>query len=429
MGSRGNWENYEHVKLENGTLVLPNSNINIRFADILYSNVDQQLRNIIDCTFFDKPKRQIKDIKIQFLSEDTAEKLQDVIQSQSQILNRRSKNRVFVFVNPSSGKKKGVEVFQNSVLTRFTKAGITVEHQITDKEGPNSLASIANRLQLDSYDALVIVGGDSSLRDVINSLWNKAGNPEPSKFKLPTFGIIPVGTGNGLAYEWYGGYDIEPAIASIILGKIKKTRVYRITSPNSQEQKQFDMLGIVCLGYGISVDSMKLAQESNATPLAYRMLSSFASAVYRNSETFHMNAELTFSNGTQTVTISKKLREMILGLTDSMVKRSDNPDIDTWATLVLISGECSKMKCLQIFGQFMTKVYSQKETPFPEGESLNGLVNFFGKNLKVIKVDIPEEQNSRQIKNFINVDGNVFPCEASFHIKVFQDVLPCYVGI
>ena len=82
-----------------------------------------------------------------------------------------------------------MDVFHKIVKKHLVGAGIEVESQVTEKEGENSLEEIAKRLDLDSYDAVVVLGGDSSLRDIVNGLWEKAGKPDP-KVNAQTSSII-----------------------------------------------------------------------------------------------------------------------------------------------------------------------------------------------------------------------------------------------
>ena len=78
----------------------------------------------------------------------------------------------------------GVEIFNKVVKKHMDGSGVEVDYQITEKEGYNSLEEIVKRLDLDNYDALLVVGGDSSLRDVINGIWEKQGKPDPKVIQI-----------------------------------------------------------------------------------------------------------------------------------------------------------------------------------------------------------------------------------------------------
>ena len=415
---------FEHVKIADNILTI--SKITIQLDHTLYFKQDQIGDSSVNCVHYDVSKSKIIDSKIHFKSSETVQKLIETFHDYS--ANRRSKQRVFAFVNPSSGHRKGVQVFTSQVQPHLSNAGICVEHQITDKEGYNSLGAIAQRLDLDSYDALIIVGGDSSLRDVVNALWSKAGYPDPKDFRLPIFGIVPVGTGNGLAFEWYGGISNDSAIAGIVLGNIKRVRGYRVTSePNIRDQGRFDMLGIVCLGYGGTVDAMKVSQESTK-PIYIKMPFGFLSAMFNHSEPYKATVMVTLADDRQ-ITIDKNLRDLLIWLQDINGKQiSGNSSGDNFGTVLMISGDYNKFRYFQTFVQFMLK-FHKREHPFVAGESLEGLVNYHGMDFKEIRVQIPPETNHRMNKDFLNVDGNTYACPADFTVQIIPQLLPCYVGV
>lgn len=110
---------------------------------------------------------------------------------------------ILFIVNPISGigKQKKIEqlVDDNLDHTLFDHEIVYTEHIHHGKE-------LATQALQGSYDAIVAVGGDGSVNDVITGLMSpkcingdKSNNVKPVSVDHPTLGIIPCGSGNGLA--------------------------------------------------------------------------------------------------------------------------------------------------------------------------------------------------------------------------------------
>ena len=81
--------------------------------------------------------------------------------------------------------------------------------------------NIVKNLDIDSYSAIVSVGGDGTSHEVINGLFMR-----PDKKKIP-LAFLPNGTGNdfciNLALE-----NIDKGLDYIIKGDIIKTDIFRV---------------------------------------------------------------------------------------------------------------------------------------------------------------------------------------------------------
>jgi YegS/Rv2252/BmrU family lipid kinase len=95
----------------------------------------------------------------------------------------------------------------------------------------------ASRAALEGYDAVYGAGGDGTLNDVATGLVER---------KTP-FGIIPLGTGNGLARGLNIPFDIESIVQMFERGKIIQIDVGKISS-----QYFFSVAGI---GYEVYIAS------------------------------------------------------------------------------------------------------------------------------------------------------------------------------
>jgi YegS/Rv2252/BmrU family lipid kinase len=99
-----------------------------------------------------------------------------------------SGRRFSVIVNPHGGNARGLTAWQQAGR-EFRSAGARVDVQFTTRAG--HAAELAATLAFDDSDALVVVGGDGTLHEVVNGLMRRADKPPP-------LGLIAGGTGNSV---------------------------------------------------------------------------------------------------------------------------------------------------------------------------------------------------------------------------------------
>lgn len=107
----------------------------------------------------------------------------------------RETRKLLVLLNPKSGSGKGRETFQKAVVPVFTEAEIPYELHIT--KYANYAREFVRTRDIYMWRSIVVVGGDGIYFEVINGLferpdWQRAIETIP-------IGIIPCGSGNGLA--------------------------------------------------------------------------------------------------------------------------------------------------------------------------------------------------------------------------------------
>lgn len=73
-------------------------------------------------------------------------------------------------------------------------------------EGPGHATSLARRAAVDGADRVVAVGGDGTLFEVVNGLFESD--------RRPALGILPLGTGNSFARD-FGLHEPEPALRAL----------------------------------------------------------------------------------------------------------------------------------------------------------------------------------------------------------------------
>ncbi len=131
-----------------------------------------------------------------------------------------SERKIIYLINPISGtsKKEGVR----KLIERETAAqGIAFSIEHTNVKGDYDW--LRDRIQREKITDIVMVGGDGTVNQVTGSLYEEPVN----------FGIIPVGSGNGLARA--AGIPMKPqqSLALIFTGNAKKTDAFTINNQYS----------------------------------------------------------------------------------------------------------------------------------------------------------------------------------------------------
>jgi YegS/Rv2252/BmrU family lipid kinase len=103
-------------------------------------------------------------------------------------MEQRKARKIFLIVNSHAGHRKGM-VASRKAGTLLRNQGYEVEIKYTER--PGHATEIAGLASVQGYGPVVAVGGDGTVNEVARGL---AGTDTP-------MGIIPVGSGNGLARE------------------------------------------------------------------------------------------------------------------------------------------------------------------------------------------------------------------------------------
>ncbi|KAL3677363.1 hypothetical protein R1sor_027311 [Riccia sorocarpa] len=141
---------------------------------------------------WENSKRVERDITLVFNSPDSQQEWCNVLQRFYR--NAGRPKRLFVLVNPFGGKNKALNVYHKTVEPLFKKAGIDVT--IRETQFHRHAKELAKSLVLSEYDGVVCVSGDGVLTEVLNGLLERPDWEQAIKMPL---GIIPAGTGNGMA--------------------------------------------------------------------------------------------------------------------------------------------------------------------------------------------------------------------------------------
>jgi diacylglycerol kinase family enzyme len=119
---------------------------------------------------------------------------------------------VLVIANPVAGGGRGAARGQ-ALVDALVARGIRAEGYVTRKAG--DAAARARAAGGEPWDALVAVGGDGTVNEVLN------GMPDPSR----PLGVLPLGTANVLAAELRLPRAVGPAAAAIAIGRTRALAV------------------------------------------------------------------------------------------------------------------------------------------------------------------------------------------------------------
>lgn len=103
--------------------------------------------------------------------------------------------KILVLLNPKSGPGRGRETFQKRIHPILSEAERPYDVHIT--KCPNYAREFVRTRDIYQWSGLLMVGGDGIVFEVVNGLFQR---PDWEKaLKELSLGVIPCGSGNGLA--------------------------------------------------------------------------------------------------------------------------------------------------------------------------------------------------------------------------------------
>ncbi|RHZ67834.1 hypothetical protein Glove_299g49 [Diversispora epigaea] len=129
--------------------------------------------------------------------------------------NSKPNKHLKLVMNPVSGKGRTEKIFNKDVKPIFDAASCTYDISYTERV--NHAKDLTIALDLKNYDAIVCIGGDGTLNEVMNGILSRE---DAMDVKIP-LGTIPTGTGNALNFSLHGdghGSDMAHSALTIIKG-------------------------------------------------------------------------------------------------------------------------------------------------------------------------------------------------------------------
>ena len=99
-----------------------------------------------------------------------------------------------MLLNPFSGTKRAVKIWKKVVETMLERSHATCD--VRETEHQNHAKEIAEKTNLQSYDAIVSISGDGLVHEIINGIMSR---PDWAVASQVPVGVIPSGTGNAIA--------------------------------------------------------------------------------------------------------------------------------------------------------------------------------------------------------------------------------------
>jgi len=130
-------------------------------------------------------------------------------------MTEQKKNKVFLIINRYAGHKEGAKALE-IVIPYLRKKECLVDYSFTDH--PKHATELASRAADEGYDIVVAVGGDGTVNEVAQGLYD-------TDVKM---GIIPMGSGNGLARELGISMDMYKSAKALIKGKTLKVDICKL---------------------------------------------------------------------------------------------------------------------------------------------------------------------------------------------------------
>lgn len=191
--------------------------------------------------------------------------------------------KLLVFVNPFGGKKCAVKIFAEQVKPLFDDAQIQLtiqetKHQLHAKE-------VARSLDISKHDGIVCISGDGILVEVVNGLLQREDWDTAIKTPL---GIVPAGTGNGMAKSLLDSVGDPCAIANAVLAIIRGHKRQLDVATITQGETRF--FSILMLAWGliadIDIESEKYRWMGSARLDFYAVCRLFNLRLYNGSVSF-----------------------------------------------------------------------------------------------------------------------------------------------
>ncbi|CAG8473018.1 5645_t:CDS:2 [Diversispora eburnea] len=157
--------------------------------------------------------------------------------------NSKPNKHLKLVINPVSGKGGAEKIFNKDVKPIFDAASCT--YDITRTERVNQANELMRTLDLKNYDAIICVGGDGTMYEVMNGILSREDAVDVT---IP-LGTIP--TGNALNISLHGdshGSDVAQSTLTIIKGVPMKIDICSVT----QGDKRF--FSFLTQSYGIVAD-------------------------------------------------------------------------------------------------------------------------------------------------------------------------------
>jgi diacylglycerol kinase (ATP) len=294
---------------------------------------------------------------------------------------------ILIIINPKSGIKKSLKVFEDN-QNKINQKNFIANILITD--GPGHAERFVQKEDLSKYDRLIIMGGDGTINEVLSGLYLS------KKLESTNIGIIPTGSGNSVMHD-LNLLEIDKAFDAALGSNIIKI---------DSMLTQFDSctkISISILGWGMFSYGNVLAEKLRCIGTIRYDVASIITLLIKKS----YQAKLTIDDKKENEISCSFLVGCNSKHTGKGMYIAPNGGFkDRAIDFVTVDNKVSRFQIANLF----SKVYSGKhiELPYVQMEKVN--------SFKI---------NSNQ-ETFFNIDGELVKSK-SVYAKVFPNSVNIYV--
>ncbi len=161
--------------------------------------------------------------------------------------------KLLIIFNPNAANGRAVKKL-TAIRNRFENLGI--DATLLPTSHPGHGVELVAGTALSAYDGVVAAGGDGTVFEVLNGLY------QHSKSERIPLGLLPIGTGNAFARELHLGADaLTHAIEILHRGRTRQVDVGHVKTA----ERSFYFVNIVLMGFavdaGLKARKMKFLGE------------------------------------------------------------------------------------------------------------------------------------------------------------------------
>ena len=288
-----------------------------------------------------------------------------------------------IIINPNSGKRKSISVFKNILKPFLEHNSINYKTETTTYSG--HAEQIIESIDLLNFNAILVLGGDGTMHEVINGLLKRADG-----INLP-IGNIPTGSGNSLLYD-LGKFDIKDTINIILKNKIRKIDILELSTLNKK------IYSMNLIGWGMGNDIGLRAEKMRwLGPIRYNIASVIEILKYKGRQATIKIDNIKYDDSYALITICNTMH------VGKGMKMAPNASLyDKKMDIIMIKDNFSKLELLKLFPQlFSGNHIKNKKVTYIQAETFS---------LKTLKNDI------------LNIDGEI-KGETPINIKVIPECI------
>ena len=290
--------------------------------------------------------------------------------------------KVCCIVNPVSGLKKSLKVFYEAKES-FISAHFDITLFVS--EYPNHIKEFTSKMNKNSFDRIIIFGGDGAINEVVNGLYY---SKKLHEFEI---GIIPTGSGNSIAHD-INALDLDVAIRKCTGDNIMKMDV------NEVDFDDFSQLSISILGWGMfSFGNIRAEKLRFLGPIRYDI----ASIVTLLEKKMH-KADITIDGVNQSLTCAFIVGCNSVYTGKGMMVAPNGGFFDKKIELVTLQDNVTRLQIADVF----KRVYKGTHIELP-----------FVKTVQVDNFSINPSKSS-----FYNIDGDIVNSKNAF-VKVIPEAI------